>query len=89
MPTPAGAGPRRAEGLEISVLDDGLVVYQPSHDRVHYLNPTAGLVLELCNGESDVAALAGLVADAYGLGAPPLAEVAGCVQELQAQALVL
>ena len=39
--------PSREEGLEINIVDDGYVVYQPNRDKLHYLNHIAGLILEL------------------------------------------
>lgn len=57
--------PRRRAGLEVVPVDGGFVVYDPSHDRVHFLNGTASLLLELCTGDSTVAQLAELLADAF------------------------
>lgn len=89
MPDPVAAPPLRAEGLEINVLDDGFVVYQPSHERVHYLNPTAGLLLELCNGTLDEAGLAACLGQAWSLPDAPHDEVAAALRELRAQELIL
>ncbi len=33
---------------------DGFVVYHQPQDQVHYLNRTAAVVLELCDGERDL-----------------------------------
>ena len=33
------------EGLEISEVPDGRVIYQAANERVHYFNPTAVVVL--------------------------------------------
>jgi hypothetical protein len=40
----------RAPGIEIREAPDGLVVYDAGRDRLHYLNPTAALLLESCDG---------------------------------------
>jgi hypothetical protein len=37
-------------GLEIQLTDEGAVVEDSTRDRVHFLNPTAALVLSLCDG---------------------------------------
>ena len=59
--------PRHAEGVEINQVADGYVVYHPARDRVHYLNQTATIVLELCNGKNDAAKIASLLQTAYEL----------------------
>src|SRR5262249_35525069 len=41
--------PRHIEGLEINPVEDGFMIYRPDADRVHYLNHTAVLILELSN----------------------------------------
>jgi hypothetical protein len=79
---------RPAEGLEISEVADGYVVYDPARDRIHYLNHTAVLLLELCNGQVAAGELPGLVQRAYELPDPPLDEVTGCLQRLVDEGLV-
>ena len=51
-------------------MKDGCVVYQPGRDQVHFLNLTAALVLELCDGMNDAQAIEALVAEAYGMVEP-------------------
>ena len=43
----------RGEGLEVHELQGGYVIYQGAQDRVHYLNRTAAVIFELCDGISD------------------------------------
>ena len=73
--------PSMAPGLDIKAVDDGYVVYQPDRDRVHHLNPTAALVLELCNGRNLAPELPNLVQLAYGLPQPPVEQVMACLQD--------
>ena len=47
----------RAPGLEINEVTDGFLVYQRDRDRVHFLNATATLVLESCDGRLTAAEL--------------------------------
>ena len=42
----------RAEGLDVNEVPDGYVIYQTAADRVHYLNKTAAIVFELCDGRA-------------------------------------
>jgi len=39
--------PQRKEGLEVHTVSDQVVIYESGSDTVHYLNPTAAVVLEL------------------------------------------
>lgn len=80
--------PRVAEGIEISEVADGYVVYDPKKDRVHYLNQTAVLILELCTGEVSAGELPSLVQAAYDLSEPPEREVAECLRTLVEEGLV-
>ena len=80
--------PKHTDGVEINQVADGYVVYQPSRDRVHYLNQTATIVLELCNGKNDAAKIASLLQTAYELPAMPLEEVMGCLGQLRAEGLI-
>ncbi|HEY8216374.1 MAG TPA: PqqD family protein [Acidimicrobiia bacterium] len=80
--------PRRVDGLEAHEVDDGLVVYQASTDRVHYLNPTASLVFELCTGEHTEQEIGTLVGAAWDLPEPPHAAVAECLAQLRAEGVV-
>ena len=80
--------PKHAEGVEINPVADGYVVYHPARDRVHYLNQTATIVLELCNGKNDPAKIASLLQTAYELPELPLEEVTGCLGQLRAEGLI-
>ena len=80
--------PHVLEGLEVHEIKDGLIVYQASHDRVHYLNATAGIVFALCDGTQSSRAIARHVATAYQLDDPPLEEVEQCLAHLRDEGLV-
>jgi hypothetical protein len=82
------ARPRRAEGIEINRVPDGYIVYQPERDRVHYLNHTAVLVLDLCTGCVRAGDMAGLLQGVYDLPEPPADEVTACLQSLATEGLV-
>jgi hypothetical protein len=81
--------PRKAPDLEVNEVVDGYVVYQPAFDRVHYLNRTAVIVLELCTGENDADAIAAAVQEAFELPDPPAAEISACLAQLQREQLVV
>lgn len=80
--------PRRADGLDISEIDGGFMVHQAEFNRVHYLNHTAVLVLELCNGRDSAETIAGKVQEAYSLSEPPEREVRDIITKMETEALV-
>ena len=77
-----------AEGLEITHAPDGYVIYDAAAEKVHYLNPTAGVVYELCDGANSAHAIASFLKTAYGLDAAPLDSVRDCLVSLLEQGLV-
>ena len=80
--------PTQVEGLDINQLADGYVVYETARDRVHYLNHTAVLVLEMCNGNVKAEEIPGLLKTTYDLAEPPIAEVAECLARLSDEGLI-
>ena len=82
------AFPKQAAGLEINDVADGYIVYQVERDRVHYLNQTGALVLELCSGKTAAEDMPKLVQDAYELSEPPVAEVQECLDKLRAEKII-
>lgn len=80
--------PRRIDGLEINPVEDGFMIYQPDKDRVHYLNHTAVLVLELCDGRRSAVEIAELVKKAYGLPKAPRKEVDEALARMTGEGLV-
>jgi hypothetical protein len=70
-------------GLDIHEVESGLVVYDATTDRVHYLNATAAVVLSLCDGTRTETDVAELVRVAWELDIPPVDEVRACVAQLR------
>jgi hypothetical protein len=83
------ARPQRAEGIEMREVTDGFVAYDPKRDRLHFLNPTATMLLEVCDGKLRARDLPQLLATAFGLKDPPLEEVAQCLERLAAEGLLV
>ena len=90
---PASSGawtnPRHIDDLDISPADDGYIIYRPEQDRVHFLNPTAVLILELCNGKNSPDQIVELVKQAYGLAQAPVEEVHEALRQFKAENLLL
>jgi hypothetical protein len=79
---------QKTDGLDIHLVDDHCVVYDTVGDRIHYLNPTAALVLEFCDGNRSAVEIAALVQQAYGLATAPLDEITRCLNSLQEMGIV-
>jgi hypothetical protein len=80
--------PDKTSGLEINPVTDGYIVYQADRDRVHYLNQTAAIVFELCNGQNGSADLARMLQQAWQLASPPIEEVTQCLDMLRQEGLI-
>ena len=76
-------------GNEIKVVPDGGMIYQPSRERVHYLNPTALVVYELSIAGRTIKEIESFVGDAYGLAEPPAEAVRNCLELLLKEGLII
>lgn len=88
MSGPARSNPVAVDGLEVVPTADGYVVYDESHDRVHYLNHTAALVLEFCTGDNSARDIIRMLQLSYDLPRPPERETRDCLESLQEQGLL-
>lgn len=79
---------RRTPGLNVEPVPDGYVVYDDARAMVHYLNPSAAIVLELCGICRDGAEIARRMQAMFDLSAPPAAEVDECLARLLDQGIV-
>ncbi len=79
----------RAEGLDVNEVPDGYVIYQTAADRVHYLNKTAAIVFELCDGARGAADIVARVARCSSLNGKADTEIEACIQSLLKEGLVL
>jgi hypothetical protein len=80
---------QRAADIEIREVTDGFVAYDPARDRLHFLNPTATMLLESCDGNIRAHELPELLAAAFALDAPPIAEVESCLAKLLDEGLLV
>ena len=71
--------PTVIDGLDVNEVKDGLIVYDPKRDRVHYLNGSAGVVFTLCDGAHSGTQIAEVVSVAFELDALPLTDVDRCL----------
>lgn len=80
--------PRSIPGLDITPVEDGCVVYQPELDRVHHLNHSALLILELCTGTRSAKEIAGFLQEAYAMPQAPVAMVCEAIAKFREQGLL-
>ena len=81
--------PRQASDLEISEVVDGFVAQRCGDDRLHFLNPTAAFILEICDGSLTAGELPELVAAAFALEEAPRDDVAACLEKLLQEGLLV
>jgi len=80
--------PKRAEGLEVLQADEGYVIYEERNDRVHYLNPVAALIYELCNGDASTESITEMVQQSFDLVDTPAAEVTKALEQMKDEGLI-
>jgi len=73
---------------EVQDVPDGYVVYHAGTEKVHYLNPTAAIVYELCGERQTASAIAAYLRTAFSLPELPSDEVASCIAMLEKEGLV-
>jgi hypothetical protein len=81
--------PKRVEDLDVIPSEDGCMISRPGQPQLHFLNPTAVLVLELCTGERSADEIVDLVKHAYNLQEAPVEDVRAVLRQLKAQGLVV
>lgn len=79
----------RTSGLEVHEVPDGYIVYQEARDSVCYLNNTAAIVFEFCDGNFDTDNIVTRVAKAFDLGLSAHAEIRACMDSLIREGLIL
>ena len=77
------------DGVELNRVPDGAMVYQNDRERVHFLNPTALVVYELCGLSKSAGEIESFLTDAFGLGASPTEAVRECLASLIDEGLIV
>jgi hypothetical protein len=86
-----GNRPRLRAGVSVVEIDGEAVVYDiPNGGQIHYLNHSAALVLDLCDGTSTIGDMAQAIADVYEMPAAEVEkQVRETVENLEAVGLLL
>ena len=81
--------PKQADALNMTTVEDGLVVKDHTWNRVHYLNHTAGFVLMLCDGKKSIRTIASLLRSQFELDESPEKEVEEMIEQFLEEKLVV
>ena len=57
--------PRRADGYRLTQLKDETLLFHPGRATVTYLNDSASMIWQLCDGRRTAGEIATLLAEAY------------------------
>jgi len=79
---------RQATNLEVHDVPDGYIVYQTENDRVHYLNNTAAVIFEFCDGNHGPEDIVSRVAKAFDLGPSAHNEIRAGLDSLLKEGLI-
>jgi hypothetical protein len=88
MPPDSHATYVQTKGCEVSHMPDGFVVYHVETEKVHYLNPSAAIIYELCDSHQTVAAIGAYLQSTFSLPEPPLKEAQDCIDSFLTEGLV-
>lgn len=77
--------PRAVDGLEVTEVKDGLVVYDPERDRVHYLNVSAAVIFTFCDGGRDRQSIVEAAMKVFGADVISPHDVEACIAQLEDQ----
>jgi hypothetical protein len=78
----------RAADLEVHEVPDGYIVYQGARDNVCYLNKTAAIVFEFCDGKREADDIIARVSKVFDLGLSAHAEIRACIDSLVKEGLI-
>src|SRR5881396_1686123 len=85
----AATRPRVREEVTVCDIDGEAVVYDP-YVELHYLNHSAALVLDLCDGEATMREMASAIADVYEMPADDIEnQVRSTVRQLKDRNLLV
>jgi hypothetical protein len=79
---------RKMGGFDQDEVADGYIVYNQAKDRVHFLNPTAAIVLELCTGVLSTLEIAEVIQRTFSLPQTPIGPVRDCLATLLSEGLI-
>lgn len=79
----------RAPDLDVHEVPDGYIVYHGANDTVSYLNKTAAIVFEFCDGKLSADDIMERAAKIFESGTATREEIKACIDSLLKEGLVL
>jgi hypothetical protein len=65
MKIDTNAKPRQQRGFRLETLESELLLYDPGQTKTIYLNPTASLIWQMCDGKHTVDEIIALLQESY------------------------
>jgi hypothetical protein len=59
--------PKMKQNLNIKVVENEVMVYDPANEKIHVINQAAGEILNLCDGQNNPEIIKKKISDLYGL----------------------
>ncbi len=78
----------RSDELEVHEVPDGYIVYHGARDNVSYLNKTAAIIFELCDGKLNTDDIVSRVAKIFDLNNSSHDEIRTCMGSLIKEGLL-
>ena len=78
----------RAPDLDVHEVPDGYVIYHGTKDSVSYLNKTAAVVFEFCDGQFSADEIAARVVKLFDLSDGSRGEIEACIESLTKEGLI-
>ena len=84
-----GNKPRQKPDFKLEKMDDDLLLFHPSQNKIFYCNETAALIWQLCNGERTLEDINTLITTAYPESAETIAsEIQNTLQQFFEQGAI-
>jgi hypothetical protein len=79
----------QTKDVEVNKVPDGYVIYHAAKDRVHFLNMTAAVIFELCDGAHSLSEIEAILVEVYELTDFPRSAFLTCVDNLIKEGLIV
>ena len=57
--------PQRQDGYRLEMIEGEALIFHPGQTKILYLNPSASVIWQLCDGQRTVGEITALLNDAY------------------------
>jgi len=74
--------PKKTDGLEITDTEAGFAVFDPKNGKVHFLNNTGVIILEICDGNHSIDEVVGMIESSYSVTDVTKEEIRNYIENL-------